>query len=171
MRVQEYEDEDEDEEPSLWTRVRSLLLSLSLQLYHRMMKIREQLLKAVRTLGDTADAVRHNSIFNKDAFLESEGIFRGLWFVQSSSIRFPTSSILIFLVPVSCMTQQMNRDTNKKINKRNKWDVWKMTISCWFIPLKPVQKLVHQLLMADKGSVILLIMINCIHKLTESSVN
>ncbi|GLD69274.1 perilipin-2-like protein, partial [Lates japonicus] len=55
MRVQEYEDDDEDDEPSLWTRVRSLLLSLSLQLYHRMMKVREQLLKAVRTLGDAAD--------------------------------------------------------------------------------------------------------------------
>ncbi|KAM9353590.1 perilipin 6 [Symphorus nematophorus] len=57
MRVQEYEDEDDDDEPSLWTRVRSLLLSLSLQLYHRMMKVREQLLRAVRTLGDAADAV------------------------------------------------------------------------------------------------------------------
>ncbi|XP_018534324.1 perilipin 6 isoform X2 [Lates calcarifer] len=57
MRVQEYEDDDEDDEPSLWTRVRSLLLSLSLQLYHRMMKVREQLLKAVGTLGDAADKV------------------------------------------------------------------------------------------------------------------
>ncbi|XP_056236751.1 perilipin 6 [Seriola aureovittata] len=57
MRVQEYEDEDEDEEPSLWTRVRSLLLSLSLQLYHRMMKVREQLQEAVTTLGDAADKV------------------------------------------------------------------------------------------------------------------
>ncbi|KAM9852020.1 perilipin 6 [Aulostomus maculatus] len=57
MRVQEYEDEDEDDEPSLWTRVRSLLLSLSLQLYHRMMKVREQLDSAVRTLGDAADMV------------------------------------------------------------------------------------------------------------------
>ncbi|XP_035529025.1 perilipin 6 [Morone saxatilis] len=56
-RVQEYEDEDEDDEPSLWTRVRSLLLNLSLQLYHRMMKVREQLQTAVRTLGDTADKV------------------------------------------------------------------------------------------------------------------
>ncbi|XP_023252265.1 perilipin-5-like [Seriola lalandi dorsalis] len=57
MRVQEYDDEDEDEEPSLWTRVRSLLLSLSLQLYHRMMKVREQLQEAVTTLGDAADKV------------------------------------------------------------------------------------------------------------------
>ncbi|KAF0031975.1 hypothetical protein F2P81_016530 [Scophthalmus maximus] len=57
MRVQEYEDEDEDDEPSMWTRVRSLLLSLSLQLYHRMMKVREQLLKAARTLGDAARTV------------------------------------------------------------------------------------------------------------------
>uniref|UniRef100_A0A3Q2Y6C7 Perilipin 6 n=1 Tax=Hippocampus comes TaxID=109280 RepID=A0A3Q2Y6C7_HIPCM len=43
MRVQEYEDEDDDEEPSVWTRVRSLLLSISLQLYHRMVKVQEQL--------------------------------------------------------------------------------------------------------------------------------
>uniref|UniRef100_UPI0037E8C460 perilipin 6 n=1 Tax=Semicossyphus pulcher TaxID=241346 RepID=UPI0037E8C460 len=57
MRVREYEDEDEDDEPSLWTRVRSLLLSLSLQLYHRMMKVREQLQGAVRTLGVAADSV------------------------------------------------------------------------------------------------------------------
>lgn len=63
MRVQEYEDDDEDDEPSLWTRVRSLLLSLSLQLYHRMMKVREQLLKAVGTLGDAADKVTtHNAL-------------------------------------------------------------------------------------------------------------
>ncbi|KAM7421749.1 hypothetical protein PAMA_015742 [Pampus argenteus] len=58
MRVQEYEDADEDEEPGLWTRVCSLMLSLSLQLYHRMMKVREQLQRAVRTLGGTADMVR-----------------------------------------------------------------------------------------------------------------
>ncbi|XP_073340810.1 perilipin 6 [Pagrus major] len=57
MRVQEYEDEDDDDEPSLWTRVRSLLLSLSLQLFHRLMRIREQLQRAVRTLGDAADVV------------------------------------------------------------------------------------------------------------------
>lgn len=61
MMVQEYEDEDEDDEPSLWTRVRSLLLRLSLLLYHRTMKVREQLQKAARTLGDAAYAVRRNS--------------------------------------------------------------------------------------------------------------
>uniref|UniRef100_A0A147AL76 Perilipin 5 n=1 Tax=Fundulus heteroclitus TaxID=8078 RepID=A0A147AL76_FUNHE len=57
MRVQEYEDEDDGDEPGLWTRVRSLLLTLSLQLYHRMMKVREQLQRGVRTLGGTADQV------------------------------------------------------------------------------------------------------------------
>ncbi|XP_020514948.2 perilipin 6 [Labrus bergylta] len=62
MRVQEYEDEDEDEEPSLWTRVRSLLLSLSLQLYHRLMKVREQLQAAARTLGGAADTVGLNRV-------------------------------------------------------------------------------------------------------------
>ncbi|XP_011484160.1 perilipin-2-like isoform X2 [Oryzias latipes] len=55
MRVQEYEDEDEDEEPGLWTRVRSLLLTLSLQLYHRLSKVREQLQRAVRTLEGAAN--------------------------------------------------------------------------------------------------------------------
>ncbi|XP_034535036.1 perilipin 6, partial [Notolabrus celidotus] len=57
MRVQEYEDDDDDEEPGLWTRIRSLLLSLSLQLYHRMMKVREQLQRAAGTLGGAADTV------------------------------------------------------------------------------------------------------------------
>nr|XP_057909538.1 perilipin 6 [Doryrhamphus excisus] len=57
MRVLEYEDEDEDDEPSIWTRVRSLLLGLSLQLYHRMMKVQEQLEEAARNLGDAADSV------------------------------------------------------------------------------------------------------------------
>ncbi|KAM4581063.1 perilipin 6 [Odontesthes bonariensis] len=57
MRVQEYEDEDEDDEPSLWTRIRSLLLTLSLQLYYRMTKVRERLERVARTLGDAADQV------------------------------------------------------------------------------------------------------------------
>lgn len=61
MRVQEYEDEDEDEEPGLWTRVRSLLLTLSLQLYHRLSKVREQLQRAVRTLEGAANKVRTDS--------------------------------------------------------------------------------------------------------------
>nr|XP_049585735.1 perilipin 6 isoform X2 [Syngnathus scovelli] len=39
MRVQAYEDEDDSDEPGPWTRVRSLLLSISLQLYHRMFKV------------------------------------------------------------------------------------------------------------------------------------
>lgn len=62
MRVQEYEDEDEDDEPGLWTRVRSLLLSLSLQLYHRMTKVREQLEGAMKTLSDGADMVRRQEV-------------------------------------------------------------------------------------------------------------
>ncbi|XP_071369158.1 perilipin 6 [Centroberyx affinis] len=57
MRVQEYEEEDEDEEPGLWTRLRSLLLSLSLQLYHRLLKLRERLERAARPLGAAADTV------------------------------------------------------------------------------------------------------------------
>lgn len=57
-RVQQYESEDDGDEPGMWTRVRSLLLTLSLQLYHRLMKIREQLQRAVGMLGDAADKVR-----------------------------------------------------------------------------------------------------------------
>lgn len=57
MRVQEYEDEDEDDEPSLWTRFRSLLLNLSLQLYHRLTKVREQLQRVMWTVGGAADKV------------------------------------------------------------------------------------------------------------------
>lgn len=58
MRIQEYEDEDEDEEPGLWTRFRSLLLNLSLQLYHRMLRVRQQLHATMRMLGGAAETVR-----------------------------------------------------------------------------------------------------------------
>lgn len=58
LRVQELEDEDDEDEPGLWTRVRSLLLNLSLQLYHRLSKVREQLLGAMASLGAAADTVR-----------------------------------------------------------------------------------------------------------------
>ncbi|XP_034077277.1 perilipin 6 [Gymnodraco acuticeps] len=58
LRVQELEDEEEDDgEPSLWTRVRSLLLNLGLQLYHRMMKVRDMLQRAALTLGGAANQV------------------------------------------------------------------------------------------------------------------
>ncbi|TKS82772.1 Perilipin-5 Lipid storage droplet protein 5 [Collichthys lucidus] len=56
-RVQDYEDEDEDDEPGLWTRVRGLLLNLTLQLHHRMTKVRGQLQSAAATLTDAADSV------------------------------------------------------------------------------------------------------------------
>uniref|UniRef100_A0A3B5MVL3 Perilipin 6 n=1 Tax=Xiphophorus couchianus TaxID=32473 RepID=A0A3B5MVL3_9TELE len=55
MKVQQYEDEDDGDEPGLWTRARSLLLILSLQLYHRLLKAREQLQGAARTLGGAAE--------------------------------------------------------------------------------------------------------------------
>ncbi|KAM9724096.1 LOW QUALITY PROTEIN: perilipin 6 [Menidia menidia] len=57
MRVQELEDEDDGEEPGLWTRVRSLLLTLSLQLHHRMSRARTQLQGALQSLGEGADKV------------------------------------------------------------------------------------------------------------------
>lgn len=58
LRVQELEDEEDEDEPGLWTRVRSLLLNLSLQLYHRLSKVREQLMGAMASLGAAADTVR-----------------------------------------------------------------------------------------------------------------
>ncbi|KAM9806401.1 perilipin 6 [Syngnathus typhle] len=64
MRVQEYEDEDDSDEPGPWTRVRSLLLSISLQLYHRMVNVREQLDDATGALGDTVRAVGLASILD-----------------------------------------------------------------------------------------------------------
>ncbi|XP_057196660.1 perilipin 6 isoform X1 [Triplophysa rosa] len=60
IRVQEYEDEDdneEDEEPQMWTRVRSLLLCLYLQLYHRLMNLRERVDSVLQTLGAAAETV------------------------------------------------------------------------------------------------------------------
>uniref|UniRef100_A0A8C7FTT1 Perilipin 6 n=1 Tax=Oncorhynchus kisutch TaxID=8019 RepID=A0A8C7FTT1_ONCKI len=42
-RTQQYEDEDGEDEPGLWTRFRGLLLCLSLQLYHRLLKLRNRL--------------------------------------------------------------------------------------------------------------------------------
>ncbi|KAM4600385.1 perilipin 6 [Polymixia lowei] len=52
MRVQVYEDEDEDDEPGLWTRFRVLLLSVSLQLYHRILKLTQRVYQAAGTLRD-----------------------------------------------------------------------------------------------------------------------
>ncbi|XP_077431214.1 perilipin 6 isoform X3 [Vanacampus margaritifer] len=57
MRVQEYEDQDDEDEPGMWTRVRSLLLCIGLQLYHRMLKVQEQLEDAAGALGDAVQAV------------------------------------------------------------------------------------------------------------------
>ncbi|XP_070976046.1 perilipin 6 [Oncorhynchus clarkii lewisi] len=44
-RTQQYEDEDGEDEPGLWTRFRGLLLCLSLQLYHRLLKLRNMMLQ------------------------------------------------------------------------------------------------------------------------------
>lgn len=55
-----YEDEDdndEDEEPHMWTRIRSLLLCLYLQLYHRLMNLRERVDSVLQTLGAAAETV------------------------------------------------------------------------------------------------------------------
>nr|XP_055066190.1 perilipin 6 [Misgurnus anguillicaudatus] len=60
IQVQTYEDEDdseEDEEPQMWTRVRSLLLCLYLQLHHRLMKLRERVDGVLQKLGEAAETV------------------------------------------------------------------------------------------------------------------
>ncbi|XP_051577262.1 perilipin 6 [Myxocyprinus asiaticus] len=61
-RVQSYEDEensddDEEEEPQMWTRVRSLLLCVYLQLYDRLMKLNERVDSILQTLGAAAETV------------------------------------------------------------------------------------------------------------------
>ncbi|XP_059364731.1 perilipin-3-like [Carassius carassius] len=59
-RVLSYEDEDNDddeEEPRMWTRIRSLLLCLYLQLYHRLTKLRERLDSVLQMLGAAAETV------------------------------------------------------------------------------------------------------------------
>ncbi|XP_051999302.1 perilipin-5-like [Xyrauchen texanus] len=60
-RVQSYEDEensnDEEEEPQMWTRVRSLLLCVYLQLYDRLMKLKERVDSILQTLGAAAEKV------------------------------------------------------------------------------------------------------------------
>ena len=60
LMMQQYEDEDEDEneEVGILTRFHGLLLSLGLQLYHRLSKLRERLDRDVTTLGNAADKVR-----------------------------------------------------------------------------------------------------------------
>ncbi|XP_048010196.1 perilipin 6 isoform X2 [Megalobrama amblycephala] len=58
--VQSYEDEDDDdeeEEPRMWTRIRSLLLCLYLQLYHRLMKLRERVDSILQMLAAAAETV------------------------------------------------------------------------------------------------------------------
>uniref|UniRef100_A0A671M0P3 Perilipin 6 n=1 Tax=Sinocyclocheilus anshuiensis TaxID=1608454 RepID=A0A671M0P3_9TELE len=60
IRVQSYEDEDnddEEEEPQMWTRIRSLLLRLYIQLYHRLMRLRERLDSVLQMLGAAAETV------------------------------------------------------------------------------------------------------------------
>eukprot|EP00063_Salmo_salar_P041542 XP_014016377.1 PREDICTED: mediator of DNA damage checkpoint protein 1-like isoform X2 [Salmo salar] len=54
-RTQQYEDEDGEDEPGLRTRFRGLLLCLSLQLYHRLLKLRNRLERAMGMLQDATD--------------------------------------------------------------------------------------------------------------------
>ncbi|XP_036394572.1 perilipin 6 [Megalops cyprinoides] len=57
QKVQSYEDEEEGDEPGTWTRVRSLMLCVSLYLYHQALLLRGSLQHAVITLGTLADLV------------------------------------------------------------------------------------------------------------------
>lgn len=54
---QEDEDDDEDAEPRMWTRVRSLLLCLYLQMYHRFQQLMERADSVLEFLGEAADVV------------------------------------------------------------------------------------------------------------------
>ncbi|CAL8288326.1 unnamed protein product [Merluccius merluccius] len=68
-RVQEYEEEDEGEEPGLWTRFRSLLLNLSLQVHHRMLKQRDVLNQVFRSMEDGANKVGLGGVVDMMSFL------------------------------------------------------------------------------------------------------
>ncbi|KAI4892413.1 hypothetical protein NFI96_019346, partial [Prochilodus magdalenae] len=61
IRVQSYEDEDgsedDDDEPRMWTRIRSLLFCLYLQLYHRFQQLKERAESVLEFLGEAADVV------------------------------------------------------------------------------------------------------------------
>ncbi|XP_062393946.1 perilipin 6 [Sardina pilchardus] len=57
FRASLYEDDDDNDEPGLWTRVRWLLLNLSLQLYHRALKLRAQLYRIIQTLEGAANTL------------------------------------------------------------------------------------------------------------------
>ncbi|XP_021413452.2 perilipin 6 isoform X1 [Oncorhynchus mykiss] len=56
-RTQQYEDEDGEDEPGLWTRFRGLLLCLSLQLYHRLLQLRNRLEQAMGMLQDATERI------------------------------------------------------------------------------------------------------------------
>lgn len=56
QRVRQFE-EDDDDEPSVWTRVRSLVLLLVLQIYHRLLKTREQLRRGLSGAKSSLDAL------------------------------------------------------------------------------------------------------------------
>ncbi|XP_064804246.1 mucin-4-like [Oncorhynchus masou masou] len=55
--TQQYEDEVGEDEPGLWTRFRGLLLCLSLQLYHRLLKLRNRLEQAMGMLQDATERI------------------------------------------------------------------------------------------------------------------
>ncbi|XP_066538377.1 perilipin 6 [Hoplias malabaricus] len=62
IKVQTYEDEDgeeddDDTEPRMWTRIRSLLLFLYLQMYHRFLQLKERVDDVLEFLGEAADVV------------------------------------------------------------------------------------------------------------------
>ncbi|XP_031652803.1 perilipin 6 [Oncorhynchus kisutch] len=64
-RTQQYEDEDGEDEPGLWTRFRGLLLCLSLQLYHRLLKLRNRLERAMGMLQDATDRLSALSLYHQ----------------------------------------------------------------------------------------------------------
>ncbi|KAG7276051.1 hypothetical protein CRUP_038507 [Coryphaenoides rupestris] len=88
-QVQQYEEEEDDgDEPGLWTRFRSLLLSLSLQLYHRMLKQRDNLNQILWRLEDGANKVGLGRVVDTMGFLlHQQQLFQTALLLRAEALR------------------------------------------------------------------------------------
>ncbi|XP_061103845.1 perilipin 6 [Conger conger] len=62
LRIQQYEEDNDEEEPGTWTRVRGLLLYLSLYLYHRTLLLMASLQNIQHILGGLYDMMGLNQV-------------------------------------------------------------------------------------------------------------